>query len=356
MNALDAALATIPNDADPKLYGHAWGLMHGYNAAHEHQTVRAIAIEQQFRVPVYNLGGKILSKSKTFELAGVIDVLAADGGQKWVVDHKTTSSDISPESSYWQQLVVEGQAGLYSLACHLQGIEVAGAIWDVIRKLGIKPKALTKDAKASITCEPCTYCGFRVSHQVTENVVAGQAQECSELFGYRCARECLDNRERYFARHKILKLESDITESASEIWDVAADIVQVRSTGRNYRNSGACMSYGRPCEYLGICSGFDNPDSSKWQKRACVHSELELQDDGRDVLSHSRMRCFQTCRRKHYYRYELGIERIEEEEAEALYFGSIMHRALEGWWNCYLEPEDQHGDSDETADSGKATF
>jgi hypothetical protein len=351
-DALQATLDTIPKDADPKLYGHAWGLMHGYDAVYREQAMRASAIEQQFVVPIYNLGGERLSKSRTLELGGVMDKLVMDDGKKFVMDHKTTSDDLGPESSYWQQLVVEGQASLYTLACHLQGIEVAGAIWDVIRKPGIKPKALSKAVQASITCEPHTYFGFTVSKECIFYVIEGMNVEDSELFAYRCARECLDDPSRYFARRKVLKLESEIREFANELWDVSQDIIQVRRTERHYRNSGACRLYNRPCEYLGICSGFDRPDSAKWQRRQQVHSELSLDGDGRDVLTHTRMRTFQTCRKKHYLRYELGIERVQEEEAEALYFGKMIHTALNAWWGHYLERESD-GDGSSTAASEK---
>jgi len=353
---LDYALATIPTDASPKHYGHTWGLMHGYDACYRGQTLRAVAVEEEFRVPIYNLQGKRLSKSRTFDLAGKIDVDAVDGDRRYVVDHKTTSDDLGAESTYWQQLAVEGQASLYILAQHLRGIEVAGAIWDVIRKPGIKPKRITKADAALIVSLPNTYCEFPVSPASVEYVLHGgkDTTENAELFGYRVARECLNDFDRYFARRPVPRLEHEITEYAAELWDVAQDVVTTRQTGRNTRSSGSCMAYGRPCEYLGICSGYDSPDSNKWQQREKVHSELEtLEDDGRDVLSHSRIRCFQTCKRKHYYRYEMGIERAEEEEAEALYFGSMFHTVLEAWWGCFKVEEEKDNGDRENADGGE---
>ncbi len=47
----------------------------------------------------------------------------------------------------------------------------------------------------------------------------------------------------------------------------------------------------------------------------------------KETLSASRMAAFLACPRKHYYQYELGLER--EEPAPALRFGSAMHKALE---------------------------
>jgi hypothetical protein len=85
----------------------------------------------------------------------------------------------------------------------------------------------------------------------------------------------------------------------------------------------------------------DRPDSSKWVHKSCVHEELEgsIQGDGRDLLTTSRMRCFQTCHRKAYYTYELGITRVDEEEREVLTFGKTWHSALEAWWGFYRDEE-----------------
>ena len=345
--ALQAALATLPTTAPEKPYGWAWGLMHGYDATYANQSLKVISVEDEFLVPVHNFDGKKLSQSRTWQLAGKMDVQVTDDrSQPWVVDHKTSSEDIGPESDYWQQLVVEGQANLYSLVSHLQGVAVAGAIWDAIRKPGIKPKTIPEKDRAGIASAPHTYYARTVSDVGIRYAIDGGkgVRETAELFGYRVAAECLEKPERYFARRQVPKLQQDLLEFATELWDVSQEMRQARSTGKHFRNSGACRMYNRACAYLGLCSGYNNPESNNWQRRACVHSELTtLEGDGRDVLTHSRVRCFQTCRRKHYYRYELGIERAGEEEIEALYFGSMIHTALEAWWNFHKEA--QHGHS-----------
>jgi hypothetical protein len=94
------------------------------------------------------------------------------------------------------------------------------------------------------------------------------------------------------------------------------------------------MSYGTPCKFLGICSGHDTPESDRWTRKQQVHNELDLEVDGRSVLTNSRIRCFQTCRRKHFYEYELGLSRVDEEEREALFFGGLWHATLDAWWSA----------------------
>ncbi len=57
----------------------------------------------------------------------------------------------------------------------------------------------------------------------------------------------------------------------------------------------------------------------------------------KETLSASRMAAFLACPRRHYYQYELGLER--EESAPALRFGSAFHKALEARANGAGLPE-----------------
>jgi CRISPR/Cas system-associated exonuclease Cas4 (RecB family) len=54
------------------------------------------------------------------------------------------------------------------------------------------------------------------------------------------------------------------------------------------------------------------------------------------------MRTFQTCKKKHYYTYELGVERVDEEERESIWFGNLYHEALEAFF-ITLKKEQQNG-------------
>lgn len=49
-----------------------------------------------------------------------------------------------------------------------------------------------------------------------------------------------------------------------------------------------------------------------------------------NVLTASRINCFQVCPRQHYWRYEIGLQ--SECESTALFIGSAWHRAMEARW------------------------
>jgi hypothetical protein len=340
-SALHAALAGIDEAAgtEPtKERAMARGLMRGYHAEWQNQPDRAEAIEEEFRCAIYNLQAKRTSTSKTLSMGGKIDVISHRYGKRYVVDHKTTSDAIEDmDGTFWRQLAIESQVDMYLLAEYYQGRHVDGAIWDVIRKPAIRPKKIAKADQRRIVSER-RYCNVPLSDEEVQHVV-DHGDESADLYEYRVACDCIQEPRKFFQRKPVFRLEHELAAFADELWDLAQAVVQARRTAATrlpLRNSGACMLYGRPCQYLGICSGHDTPESSNWQARPSVHAELENNGDGRDLLTHSRIKCFQQCQRKHHYRYELAIERVDREKSAALAFGTTMHRGLECWWKNWM--------------------
>ncbi len=315
----------------------ARGLIRGYHAMWSHLSWQAVSVEQEFVCNIRDLRRNGGPRHHTFNMAGKKDVNVLRDRERWVLDHKTTSSDVGVDSPMWDQLDIEGQVDLYLLSEWYLGAKAEGATWDMLKKPGIKPKALSEKARAEITSLG-TYCLFDVSDSSKEMALTKGVKENAELYEYRVARDCIDNGPKYFAHREIIRGQSDLVAYAKTLWKTATEIGRVRRSGCHLQNYTACMNYGRACGFLGLCSGMDNPDSHYWQPRKCVHSELDSIDgDGKDTLTASRIACFLTCRRKHYYRYELGIERVAyADESEALMFGNLIHTALEAWWKTRL--------------------
>ena len=348
--AIDAFTAGNP-DAD-LIRAKCRGLLHGYDARYRNAGYVPISVEQTYTAPLIN--PETNRPSTKHRMAGKLDVLCQYNGQMVVFDHKSTSQDITdPAGPYWRQLVVEGQVSHYMLLVWQHGTKADSAVWDVMRKPLIKPKKLKPaDAKAATSLRE--YCNRPVSQESVDAVVR-DGRETAEMYEARVAWECTQEEpDRYFQRRQVPRLDSELLEYARELWEHSQEILHARSTDRHARNSGACMLYNAPCKFLGICSGYDTPDSDKWVRKPQVHVELpELDGDGREHITNSRIRCFQTCRRKHYFQYELGIERADEEEREALFFGSCWHEGLRAWWETLLLPKEyRNDDCDQSTDSG----
>lgn len=347
---LDAINAAVWNERDEDkqlVAAKCRGLLWGYHKRWLDDTYTALGVEQVLESPLVNPDtGR---SSRTFTLAGKLDVIAERDGKRILIDHKTTSEDIGdPNAAYWRQLAIEGQVNQYMiLDAMTNGSRFDHAVWDVVKKPGIRPKKLSKADRAAIV-ETGMYCGFEVS-TVDRNYVQQVENENPGLYTLRLAADCTERGEWYFQRVVVPRLDSELLEYARELWGHSQEILAARQSERYPRNSGACMMYGSACEYLGICSGHDTPDSDRWQKVESVHAELD--GVGGSALTNSRVRCFQTCRRKHLYRYEIGIRRQHEEDREALYFGTLWHTALEAYWKCFLVKDQSHDDTD-TDDAG----
>ena len=218
-----------------------------------------------------------------------------------------------------------------------------------MRKPQISPKKLSKAERTAIVANR-EYCDYLVSQASLDSLQTDE-RETLELYEARLTRDCTVERpEHYFQRRPVPRLDSELIEYARELWEHSQDMLDSRArykqTESNLppRNSGACILYGSPCRYLGICSGFDTPNSGKWTRVQNVHRELpELDGDGRNILTNSRIRCWQTCRRKEYYTYCIGIEKLDEEERETLLFGTVWHHALAAWWSTFLPEESEDG-------------
>lgn len=331
-------------------------LMRGYHARWKDAGYVATAVEQIYTSPLFNPATQ--SQSRSFSIAGKIDCMAEQNGRTFLIDHKTTSQDITdPNSPYWRQLAIEGQVNHYFLLQWLHGVKPDGAVWDVIRKPSISPKKLSK-ADATSVLAFGKYCGTNISRASLELLAADQ-RETVEMFEARLADDCTNWRpDWYFQRRPVPRMNHEILEYASELWEHAQEILHTRQRQKQMkslppRNSGACLLYGSPCKFLGICSGHDTTDSDRWQPKQVVHNELsgDVSTD-KAALTNSRIRTFQTCRRKEYYEYELGIERQEREESEALYFGTVIHEGLRAWWKYFLKPvENCYVDSTDAAGS-----
>lgn len=338
-DAIDASLGDSSDPSHLLIATKCKALLCGYDARWRDAGYVPFMVEEVIQKNLIN--PETQRQSRTFTIAGKLDVLAEYAGRKVLIDHKTTSQDITdPNAPYWRQLVVEGQVNHYMLLAWMDSMKVDNGLWDVIRKPSISPKKLTKAERASVVAEG-VYFGQRISDDDRLALANGEERESFEMYGARLAHDCTHERpDWYFQRRAVPRMDHEIIEYAGELWEHGQSMLYARNKVADGklppRNSGACMLYGSPCNFLGICSGHDTPDSDRWQRRASVHPELNgAEGINKDTLTNSRIRCFQTCQRKHFYQYELGIERYDEEEKEALFFGSLIHIGLEAWWNCF---------------------
>lgn len=336
MTPLEASLEILfpilsaSDPAEQRIAAKCIGLIGGYAERWKNADYDVLEVEHVLSADLINPETNV--KSRSYRMAGKLDVICRDtAGRIVVIDHKTTSEEVADfDAPYWRQLVIEGQVTHYMLLQWLNGEKVDYAVWDVMRKPGIAPKIITKKEReaAYMTKE---YCGSKLNTEELEKLAASE-RETSFMYSARVLEDCTHIRpEHYFQRRTVPRMDSEILEYAKELWQHSQDMLWSKRNQSFPRNSGACMLYKTPCKFLGICSGHDNAESGNWTNRAgWPHPELPQMSG--DVLTNSRIRTFQTCRRKEYLQYQLGLVRIDEEEREALRFGTLWHQALEAFF------------------------
>lgn len=309
------------------------GMMYGYDHRWRQAPYLIDSVESVRTAPLWN--PETGAKSRSFNIAGKLDVKAREEstGHRVVVDHKSTSEDITdPNAAYWRQLVVESQPTHYLLLEWENGEKYDYGMWDVMRKPQIAPRALAKKDVTRLL-EGAAYFGTPLDEDSKAYVRECERETLMMYIGRLAEDVCVERPERHYQRKLVPRLDAEMLEYANETWGHGQDILHARRNNRWPRNSGACFTFNKPCKFLGICSKHDNIDSGKWATKHWVHPELPRGEGrGLDILTNSRIRTFQTCRQKHWLTYELGIEQLDEDESEALHFGNLWHAASEQYF------------------------
>lgn len=233
-------------------------LMVGYDKKWKHDFSDDAVPEVEFRAPLLNPA--TMHESQTFMLAGKIDVVLP--AKKQIIEHKTTSDDISPESDYWLGLIIDGQISGYYAGAMALGYEIQSCIYDVIRKPAQRPLQATPVESRKFTRDGRLYAAQRESD---ENVAD---------YGARVGAEIAEKPDRYYARHEVPRLEEDMVDYYTDMWACGREIRENQLANRWPRNPQACLSFGR-CPYFGVCTKTEMlEDTELFVKVGNVNQEL----------------------------------------------------------------------------------
>ena len=230
-----------------------------------------VAAEQQFELPLIN--PETGAASRTFNIAGKIDGLTDDA----VVEHKSTSEDISPDSDYWLRLRVDPQISLYALASGKNKV-----LYNVVRKPSIRPRQIPETDADGIKICVDDITGERVQNKngswkqaAAEGCHLVTRDETPEEFGLRLREDINSRPEFYFARREIPILDDHLEEFKQEVWQQAKVLMDCQKHGRWFRNVSRTTCGN--CQYANLCLqsiqvGF-NPDGSVQVPSGYVKSE-----------------------------------------------------------------------------------
>jgi len=289
-----SAMAHIEPAPDPYDLARAEAMLIGYDArwSADAQNYEVLAVEHEFRAPLpgrleplFNQGADL----RGWQLGGKLDVLVRERstGRVLVIEHKTSSEDISPGAAYWARLRLDGQVSLY----HLADERVEAVLYDVLLKPSAKPHKATPEESRKWTKEKkgncpscggmgategfipsvCAACGgFGRLVLEPRRLYAGQrlTDESPADFRDRLVADIAAAPEKYYARGEVVRLASESAEHLAELREQAIAIAR----GSRVKNPESCVRYGSTCGYFGACTG--ERSIEEYEKIEWCHPEL----------------------------------------------------------------------------------
>jgi hypothetical protein len=287
----------VPVEAEKKAKERAmiqYALM-AYSCVYEDaQDYEVVFREIPFRIPL--IDPRTRRAVPGVFIDGMLDKLVrqADGSLA-VMEHKSTASDLSPKSDYWNHLKLDTQISLYVYAIQrLQDDGVLTAhkimpedppitdiLYDVWRKPQIKPKKLSAADTAKFI-ETGEYFGAEFDTRmcdvmnkdeaaVTELLIDGEAvvydrnkptkkeplgamciTETADMFGARLFDTITEDPEHYFCRKVLSRTPEEIEKFEVELFSIYHTIQLMTDYESWFHNEHNCEAR-RKCEYCPVC-------------------------------------------------------------------------------------------------------
>jgi hypothetical protein len=243
-------------------------LIAGYDAIWDEQDLgeqrmRTERVEAQFELELRN--PQTGAASRTWRLGGKIDAIVQYKGEPWIVEHKTTSEDISPGSAYWQKLRLDDQVSTYLEGARSLGFDVRGCVYDVVAKPALRQLRATPAEDRKYTKKD----GKLYANQ-------RETDETPEEFRVRLRENIAENPERYFGRGEVIRTPEEEQEAAWDLWQIARSIRESQLQNRHPRNVQACFAWNKACEYFGVCTGSDSLENdTRYRKVSTQNEELD---------------------------------------------------------------------------------
>jgi hypothetical protein len=263
--ALAAALEAVASEeADAFDRVRAEEMLRGYHCRWVEEPYKVLAVEAEFETELRN--PTTGQPSRTWRLAGKVDAVVMDlrDGLVRVVEHKTSSEDITPGSEYWRRLRMDGQVSVYFEGAKSLGHEVSGCLYDVLGKPGIRPLKATPPDARKYKKDGTLYAGQR------------EVDETPEEFRARLVETIAESPARFYQRGEVVRLEAEMDEALFDVWQLGQQIREAELAQRAPRNPDACVRYGRTCPFFDVCTGAASLDGGGFIRRENVHPELQV--------------------------------------------------------------------------------
>lgn len=285
--ALELALSRLRAAiCDPFDRARAEAMMCGYDTrwADEAARYEVLGVELKFRTVVIN--PETNAESRTWELGGKLDVLLRERttGRVVIMEHKTSSEDVSQGSTYWRKLRMDGQISIYFDGAASLGFgDVDRCLYDVLGKPQHRPSQVSildgeglkivLDAQGQrVRTKTNTW---RQTPDKAEGWVLQTREETPLEYRDRCEAAIAENPDKYFSRGEVVRLEAELADSRADIWALGKELREGELAGRAQRNPDACQRNSSMCSFFDVCTGAASLDDPRlFTHEHNVHPEL----------------------------------------------------------------------------------
>jgi hypothetical protein len=244
-------------------------LLKGYHArwVDDLDRYKVLFVEKEFTHKITNPA--TMRPCIGLSVDGKMDVVVEDRrtGENPFIEHKTSSEDLSPGSTYWDRNRMDPQVSIYYGGMESLGYTPEGCIYDVIGKFGERPYKATPMDKRKYKKDGTLYANQR------------ESDETLEEFEARLTELVAADPNAYYGRANVVRTQKEIEESMRDVHAVATMMRDEERLQRAPRNPDACFLYNRQCEFYGVCAGYESlDDETKYEKLETMHPELGLKE------------------------------------------------------------------------------
>lgn len=283
---LAAALSELDRlQLDPYKHAKLAVMLTGYHerwAIHRHHY-EVLAVEREFRAPLIN--PETGKRSRTYDLGGKVDAIVRDKRTNCLVlvEHKTTSEDIGPGTTYWKRLLLDSQISIYHDGARALGYPIDECLYDVLYKPQQRPLQipLTDEQGVKIVLDADgqrvrTKQGkYRETSSAADGYVLQVRAETPEEYASRMLEAMVADPDRYYQRGVVVRLGDEMIDARFDTWQQSRLVAEAETLARHPRNPDSCLRFGRPCDYFGVCTGTDDlTDPALFVQVEHIHQEL----------------------------------------------------------------------------------
>lgn len=262
---LAAALAAVAVEADPYDRARAEALLIGYDTRWSDEPMKVLVVEARFETELRN--PETGRPSLTWRLGGKLDGVVEIDAEQGVIEHKITSEDMGPGTSYWARLRLDGQISTYFLGAEALGFKPAWCLYDVLKRPQQRPLKATPVENRKIKKDGTPYAGTRFEDETPDEFRARVIEAIAEA------------PNDYYARGRVVRLDGELEEAMADTWQTARMLHENERRGFAPRNVDQCIRFNRVCPFLPCCTGEASPDDpTRYRKSRSVRPELEVSD------------------------------------------------------------------------------